>query len=289
MSKKIVTFLAFSSAILMMANTSDATDFPSFPSEWKVFPLIERGYAPSAEELSAIPATLQGKSPVMVTVDEEVDLAPVLGGIQTGATAWLYAELEVPEAMDYEVGAGADWWFAFYCNGEEAFSTLNSGNVLHPPQMTDHKFTVRLRPGRNLFAVKFVSGSGSSVLAMGGPRELALGKAARLAQERRAFYEKRGVPLEVESVVPKDLQDKLAKGLAPEGYVIDRAWNKLLKPLTSTLVAQNSTGDSHGKLEVLSAQCDAEHGTVVILQGEPWLEETEKLYVIIRDSQDREL
>ena len=289
MSKKIVTFLAFSSAILMMAKTPDMTEFPSFPSEWKVFPLVERGYAPSAEELSAIPETLQGKSPVMVTVDEEVDLAPVLGGIQTGATAWLYAELEVPEAMDYEVGAGADWWFAFYCNGEEAFSTLNSGNVLHPPQMTDHKFTVRLHPGRNLFAVKFVSGSGSSVLAMGGPRELALGKAARLAQERRAFYEKRGVPLEVESVVPKDLQDKLAKGLAPEGYVIDRAWNKLLKPLTSTLVAQNSTGNSHGKLEVLLAQCDAEHGTVVILQGEPWLEETEKLYVIIRDSQDREL
>ena len=134
MFKKIVTFLAFSSAILMMANTPDMTEFPSFPSEWKVFPLVERGYAPSAEELSAIPATLQGKSPVMVTVDEEVDLAPVLGGIQTGATAWLYAELEVPEAMDYEVGAGADWWFAFYCNGEEAFSTLIEELIARSPE-----------------------------------------------------------------------------------------------------------------------------------------------------------
>ena len=159
-----------------------AAQMPMFPSQWKVFAEVERGYVPTRAELAAVPEQLQGKRPVTVTVDEEVDLAPVLGGIQTGATAWLYAELEVPEAMDYEVGAGADWWFAFYCNGEEAFSTLNSGNVLHPPQMTDHKFTVRLHPGRNLFAVKFVSGSGSSVLAMGGPRELALGKAARLAQ-----------------------------------------------------------------------------------------------------------
>lgn len=289
MDKRLLPLWIWCMMTTLTLTRSHAAQLPAYPSQWKVFAEIERGYVPTRAELAAVPELLQGKRPVTVTVDEEVDLAPVLGGIQTGATAWLYAELEVPEAMDYEVGAGADWWFAFYCNGEEAFSTLNSGNVLHPPQMTDHKFTVRLHPGRNLFAVKFVSGSGSSVLAMGGPRELALGKAARLAQERRAFYEKRGVPLEVESVVPKDLQDKLAKGLAPEGYVIDRAWNKLLKPLTSTLVAQNSTGNSHGKLEVLSVQCDAEHGTVVILQGEPWLEETEKLYVIIRDSQDREL
>ena len=284
-------WILFLSAMMTPFSLS-ATDLektPAFPSVWTVFPNIERGYAPSAEELSAIPEALQSKSPVTLSVDEEVDLASALGGVREGATAWLYAELEASEAMDYTVGAGADWWFAFYCNGEEAFSTLNSGNLLHPPQLTDHKFMVRLRPGKNVLAVKFVSGSGSSVLAMGGPRELTLGKAGRLAQERRAFYEGRGVPLEVESVVPKDLPDKIAKGLAPSGYEIASYWNKLMKPQTSKLVGQNSTGTSKGKAEILSAQCDALNGTVVILQGEPWLDETEKFYAIIRDGQDREL
>ena len=279
----------FCTMCLTMVNSAELDSIPPYPSEWTVFPNVERGYVPSTEELSAIPETLQGKSPVKVEVDEAVDLAPVLGGVREGATAWLYAELEAPETMDYQVGAGADWWFAFYCNGEEAFSTLNVGNVLHPPQLTDHKFTVKLRPGKNVLAVKFVSGSGTSLLAMGGPREMTLGKAGRLAQARRAFYEERGVPLEVESVVPKDLPDKLAKGLVPPGYEITSYWHKLMKPQISKLVAQNATGAPKGKAEILSAKCDSANGTVVILQGEPWLDETETFYAILRDGQDREL
>ncbi|MCQ2404071.1 MAG: beta-galactosidase [Lentisphaeria bacterium] len=269
-------------------STAKNNTAPFFPKEWKIFVGVSQNYVPTTEELSVIPEALDGKAAVTKPYTAEMDFAPLFGGVAEGNTAWLYGELNAAEAQEYPMGIGADWWCAVYLNGQEAFSTLKSGNELHPPQMNDHRFTLSLQKGKNIIAVKFVSGSGSSVLCMGGRRELANSKGSKQAMIQAENFQKLGVPLEVTSVVPKDLNAKLATGMVPEGYVIDSHWNKLLRPSVARLIGQNQDGSNRGEVTTLAAGFQ-DGGFQATLQGAPALQMDEKFYVILQNEKGQEL
>ena len=173
-------------------------------------------------------------TPVIKTlVNHAFNFAPDFGKTSDVNRAWLFATISVDRDMDYLMGCGADWWFDCYLNGKKVDGTFPQGNVQHPPMYTDHQFTLKLKKGENVIAVKFRSGDASSVISMGGAKDLQNVEFSPEIQARREFYRQRGVALEVENVVPKDLNDKIQKGLAPKEYaVIDSNWLKLLKPKT---------------------------------------------------------
>lgn len=143
--------------------------FP-FPKEWKVFGDVPKELAP--DSLTAVPESLGDKKAVSVPLRGGVlDFIPVMGA---GARkcAWAFATLDSPIDCEYSIGAGADWWMTYYLNGEEIFNTFPGGNVQSPISFNNYVKTVRLQKGQNVFAVKFMSGSGSSNLFMAGPQEM---------------------------------------------------------------------------------------------------------------------
>ncbi len=157
-----------------MSNSPDIR----FPDVWSVFGPVDRDAAdPAFGKMVEVPQTLvigshsfHGRSVSMA--GGRIDLGELLGGVVMGKTAYLVALLESDCVCEVELGAGADWWMKWWVNGRVVCDTLEVGNESHPPSLCDFRFPVRLAAGRNLVAIKVVSGMGSYVLAAGGPREL---------------------------------------------------------------------------------------------------------------------
>ena len=149
-----------------------------FPAEWALFgPVGKDTPEPDFAEMKELPATLVIGSQSLTArktafTGNRLDLESLLNGRGSGKTAYLLAELEADREAKVTFGAGADWWMKWWVNGEVVCDTLATGNGNHPPSLFDHQFTVQLKPGRNRIAVKIISGTGSFVLAAGGPREL---------------------------------------------------------------------------------------------------------------------
>ena len=161
------------SDIKVMQESSLYSGALAFPRAWTVFAPTDRNFKPSPEQISSVPKEFSGaKSLSVQMVGDELDLAPIFGGQKEGNSAWIFAELEAPFDCDYSIGAGADWWMEYYVNGVKVIDTMTSGNQKTPYQINNHIATVKLKKGRNILTVKFVSGSASSVLKMGGPDEL---------------------------------------------------------------------------------------------------------------------
>ncbi len=162
-----------------------------FPNIWTAFLPMDAAYQPTAQELVEIPQKLNGVEPRKVQfIGSEYDFKPAFGGKPgplmhgAGNCVWLYGVINCDEAEDYTIGAGADWWMQVNLNGKPVIDTLKNGNVVHPPRITDYKQTVRLKKGRNVLAVKYLTGGGSSKLALGGPNELrAIGQKFRMTEE----------------------------------------------------------------------------------------------------------
>jgi len=158
----------------------------AFPLEWTVFgPVGKDDPEPDFKGMKDIPKELivAGKRLVTQTAaftDNRLDVGALLGGKAEGKTAYLLATIEADRDTEVELGAGADWWMKWWVNGGAVYDTLATGNDAHPPTVLDYRFTARLKAGRNLIAVKVVSGCGGFVLAAGGPCEV------RAFQQRRA-------------------------------------------------------------------------------------------------------
>ncbi|MFA9480115.1 fibronectin type III domain-containing protein [Phycisphaerales bacterium AB-hyl4] len=155
------------------------------PDQWRVFVTLDRDDpVPDRETLEQIPEsievngrTIEGQ--FVVTDSGIFDFAPLFGEVKAGNTAYAFLEIEADTQRDVTLGMGGDWWLQAWLNGEQIVSTLEHGNDYWPPLYTDHTADVTLGPGANVLAVRFISGSGSSVLAIGGPEELA-GTPARI-------------------------------------------------------------------------------------------------------------
>ena len=73
----------------------------------------------------------------------------------------VYNEFELDQATDLGFGAGADWWFKAWLNGELIFSTFPAGNSAHPCDADNFSFYGRGKKGRNLLAVRVKRGVAS--------------------------------------------------------------------------------------------------------------------------------
>ena len=145
------------------------------PKKWMVFPLVANTFVPEKKILTSIPAafcSVKGKETEMLS--NTLDFAKITGKTGMKNCSWAFAELQCPlDQYEYTFGMGADWYMALYVNGKEVLSTIKrGGNLKHPPAIDDHQVTVKLKKGRNILAVKFLSGSTSAIFKMGGPKDL---------------------------------------------------------------------------------------------------------------------
>jgi hypothetical protein len=154
----------------------------SWPNEWTVF-LPSKLNAPelSPDFLQNIPEQIKQKEETLtarkvVSKDGKFDFAPLFGGTRVGKTAYVYLDVESPISQETLLGFGADWWMEVWLNGERILDTTQKGNVAWPPFIGDHLVKVKLRQGKNILALRFISGSGSSVLVIGSPDALLVGK-----------------------------------------------------------------------------------------------------------------
>lgn len=167
----------------LAAQAEDATPRGNLvlPAQATVFgPFAREDGVPAPELLSRIPEVLVigGKraSGRTATFDARrcLDCAPFCGA-PTGNTAWVYLAFTADAAGPTTFGFGADWWYAAYLDGKPISETLSrgdQGNEAWPPSIHDFSATVELTRGPHVLAVRVLRGSGSAVLAAGGPLDL---------------------------------------------------------------------------------------------------------------------
>jgi len=152
-----------------------------FPVKWTVFMTLDRrDDVLSADILKTIPKTISVgnrklKGLAVKSTGGKYDFGPHFGVVREEKVAYAFMELDSPVEQEVTLGMGADWWMQAWVNGKLVLDTTAVGNGNWPPSISDHRVVPRLRKGRNVLAVRFISGSGSSVLALGGPAELRTG------------------------------------------------------------------------------------------------------------------
>ncbi len=167
-----------------------------WPDEWMMFGPVgwdEAELAP--EQLREVRETLQlgGDECVGRPVefdDGRIDLSALLGGHERRDTVYLFGEVHADRAVEVPIGAAADWWMAWWLNGEPLYDTLDTGNSGQDFSVGAHTFKAPLREGRNVLAVRVSGGRDGFLLAAGIPSEQrwdALLQATREDQRRSAL------------------------------------------------------------------------------------------------------
>ena len=100
-----------------------------------------------------------------------MDLQTRHGGAWSGRTAYLLTYIESDADRSLEAGAGADSRMKIWCNGRVVCDALDTHDSY--TEHIKHRFTLPLKKGATLLAVKVVSGSQGFMFRIGGARELA--------------------------------------------------------------------------------------------------------------------
>lgn len=199
-------------AIKVEASPGDAAF--TWPQSWTVYADLPNN--PEVATITSSPAEIEGVQGRRTFLrDGLIDFASVAGGVREKAIAIAVAEIDSPKDQTIAVGASADWWMAWAVNGQPVFDTLQTGNGGWY-SLTDHLFTIPLKQGKNIIAVKVISGKGGWKLLSGGPEEL------RHAQSQ-------GTPA-----------DRLEFSLSAEGKPLGQAMSALQieRPVTRWTAAQ---------------------------------------------------
>lgn len=195
-----------------------------WPGQWTVFaPLSESDVLADPAQLKAVPQRPRrlrtvGRGDVDGEVKETkgvrlevqpgdvVDLTKFFKRQSPRNVAYVFLELESPTDQVVTFGFGADWWMEAWINGDPVEgSTLADGNLEWPISMTNHAVDLPLRAGNNVLVVRFLTGSASSALALGGPREYPAAERhlqRELARDLNTFQD----ALEDRQIFPQDVQ-----------------------------------------------------------------------------------
>ena len=149
-----------------------AADAPlDLPRWWKVFPDADPAkmnagdWAQVPDELSAKNGTTRGT--YAAAPGNTLAIDKVAGGYGQRRNAVAYAVINSPRAVKLPVAASADFWMAWYLNGEKVYDGLKKGGG----NLDDHLFELPLKAGRNVIAVQVQSGSQGWKLHFGGPAQ----------------------------------------------------------------------------------------------------------------------
>lgn len=184
-----------------------------WPGKWTVFlPIDNRERIPIGIDGKAAPARVElagdaALTPLEIrtTPGERIDFNQYFSEQKVGNVAWLYSVIESPVAQQATIGAGADWWFTAWLNGEEVLATPESGNGEWPPTANDFTATVNLNKGGNLLVFRYVTGGASAFFASGGPREIRTSR-ARIGGQQDPHRFNRPVPFIERLPFPYDEQ-----------------------------------------------------------------------------------
>ena len=162
----------------------DITGEVNWPGEWVVFVQQVGFNSEASRTLPFSPKTLrtipeeikiEGEKLIARKVTpqgDQFDFATLFGRTESGRTAYVFLHLESAVPQEVTLGFGADWWMEVWLNGKRILDTTGTGNIAWPPSILDYLVRAELRRGMNVLAVRFVSGSGSSILALSGPGQL---------------------------------------------------------------------------------------------------------------------
>ena len=196
-----------------------------FPREWMMF-------APVPKDLQApldrIPDTLGGVAgKKVVLTGNMIEFKDVFPEHKLHNCAWLYGEINAARAGEYTVGAGADYFMAFYVNGKPVIDTRKSGNITSEFHYSNFTAPVQLKAGKNILAVQFLSGSSKNPkISLGGAEDLRnMGAIIRSVSEfQRDDYEKPGArpgnPKLFRGILTDGMENKTTQALYSRGSEI---------------------------------------------------------------------
>ena len=147
----------------------------TWPEQWVMFGPVEWDQAELAsEQLTEIPESLQigderHTARAVEFEDGRLDLSALLGGHDRQDTVFLFGEVRSDRAMELPIGAAADWWMAWWVNGEAVYDTLETGNAGQDFSVGAHTFRVSLREGVNLLVVRVSAGREGFLVSAGIP------------------------------------------------------------------------------------------------------------------------
>jgi hypothetical protein len=161
-------------------------DAGKLPRECVVFGPVDRDAPPlKAAKLAKLPKTLScgGKTlqpcKMKRDADGRLDLAAVIGATGAaadGVGAYIFIPFTLPREQTMLFGFGADWWFTAYMDGREIATNEPDGNLAAPPYHDQFLSPVlSLAKGAHVLAIRFRSGSFSSVLVVAEAKEMKRG------------------------------------------------------------------------------------------------------------------
>ena len=86
--------------------------------------------------------------------------------------AYLAIPFTVVESGPATFGFGADWWYEAWLDGEPLSDSYPRGNGSYPLTIGDHAATRDCAAGAHILVVRFVRGSASAQLCVGGPDDI---------------------------------------------------------------------------------------------------------------------
>jgi hypothetical protein len=152
-----------------------AQEYPAtiLNSQWLAFLDVE----PDVGLPVLVPTSLPGRqgeavAPQRVSLQENnIDLAALAGGaLRELRAAVLVNDFVCESAGVISLGVSADWWMELTLNGEPVYSTLKDGNRSRNFSVDDHPVALQVDSGRNVLAVRVLSGSRGWRFVCGVPR-----------------------------------------------------------------------------------------------------------------------
>jgi len=179
-----------SAQVTFSVQPSAVTPAIIWPKTWTTFVSVIEDSIDLAK-INQVPETLPGQigaaEPVRLALrDGKLDFEKAGGEMKEREPGILFAEVISDADRTVTLGASADWWMAWYVNGQPVYNTLAGGNG-GGYAITDHMFPVRLKKGSNLIAVKVLSGSMGWKIFIGSPSEVERAKSADIGYEQAQF------------------------------------------------------------------------------------------------------
>lgn len=142
-----------------------AFDAGKWRRPWKPESDERSGPVPAADVLASVPTSLVlggepcDKAILHADARHMLDLVPAFGAPRNGRTAYLFAELPVPEAGEVTFHVGSDYWMQVWVDGRPGVDTLTTSNRV-PTLGPAWTFRMNLDAGRHVIAVRAISGNG---------------------------------------------------------------------------------------------------------------------------------